>query len=179
MRNTFTNDLIPFFILSLSISQPPGVDASLLDRHYTLGQWTSVERVSWEEAWQRCRSIDNAYKPYHWHLAIMRNQADFHKVHKLCGKATCWIGLHKEDTDLNVWKWVNNQTYDTLDWASGEPDPEDRFAYITGDKLYGERDASSSNNYICLMHNLILVKENKTWEEALDHCRALQVSYRF
>ena len=76
----------------------------------------------------------------------MRNQADFQKVKNLCAKLTnpdvtsptCWIGLHKEDTDLNVWRWVNHQTHDTLNWASGEPDTEDRFVRIMGDKLYGE-----------------------------------------
>ena len=180
MRNTFTNDLILFFILSLPISQPPLVDASLLVQHYTLGQWTSNKQLTWEEAWQSCRSIDHDYKPYHWNLAIMRNQDDFKRVEQLCARltypnATCWIGLHKLDTDLNVWKWVNHQTYDTMNWASEEPDTDDRFVRIMGDKLYGEHCASCSFSYVCQLDNLILVKENKTWEEALDHCRALQV----
>lgn len=27
--------------------------------------------------------------------------------------------------------------------------------------------------FVCLRENVILVKENKTWEEALEHCRGL------
>ena len=27
--------------------------------------------------------------------------------------------------------------------------------------------------FICFTNNVVLVKENKTWEEALEHCRAL------
>ena len=63
MRNTFTNDLILFFILSLPISLPPHMDASLLDKHYKWGQWRSVEQLTWEEASRSCRSVDNVYKP--------------------------------------------------------------------------------------------------------------------
>ena len=181
MRNTFTNDLILFFILSLPISQPPLVDASLLDRIYLVGPWNSGLPLTWEKAWRKCRSIYTKDKPYHSDLAIMRNQKDFHKVKELCVEAnpdaihpTCWIGLHKADTDLNVWKWVNNLPHDMMNWASEEPNTDDRFVRIMGYKLYGEHFASSSLSYVCQRDNLILVKENKTWEEALDHCRALQ-----
>lgn len=28
-------------------------------------------------------------------------------------------------------------------------------------------------SFVCLKENVVLVKENKTWEDALEHCRAL------
>lgn len=28
--------------------------------------------------------------------------------------------------------------------------------------------------FLCYWNNLVVIKENKTWEEALDHCRALR-----
>ncbi|KAI4830030.1 hypothetical protein KUCAC02_001684 [Chaenocephalus aceratus] len=31
--------------------------------------------------------------------------------------------------------------------------------------------------FVCIRDNLVLVKENKTWREALDHCRALNSPY--
>ena len=74
----------------------------------------------------------------------MRNQDDLEMVQHLCAEltnpdatqSTCWIGLHKEDTDLNVWKWVNNQTYDTMNWASPEPDTVHRFVCIMGEVVW-------------------------------------------
>ncbi|CAL8243213.1 unnamed protein product [Lota lota] len=148
-----------------------------IDIFYRTEQWT------WEEARQRCRSSDATY---HSDLAIMRNLAEFEEVRQLCGwykeyieyilqSSSCWIGLHRDEKDLNVWKWVNNETYATMSWASGEPNTEDRFVFIKSDKLYGDDCASCSNKFVCQMDNLILVKENKTWEEAIDHCRALPV----
>lgn len=35
------------------------------------------------------------------------------------------------------------------------------------------QDCRARFPYVCLSENLILVKENKTWEEALEHCRAI------
>ncbi|XP_049905367.1 dromaiocalcin-1-like [Epinephelus moara] len=36
------------------------------------------------------------------------------------------------------------------------------------------QDCSARFPFVCLKDNLVLVKENKTWEEALEHCRALR-----
>lgn len=33
--------------------------------------------------------------------------------------------------------------------------------------------------FVCMNDNLILVKENKTWEEALEHCRNLIAPYYY
>ncbi|XP_034425949.1 rheacalcin-1-like [Hippoglossus hippoglossus] len=36
------------------------------------------------------------------------------------------------------------------------------------------RNCSTRFPVLCYWDNLVLVKENKTWEEALEHCRALR-----
>lgn len=39
------------------------------------------------------------------------------------------------------------------------------------------QNCSGQFPFICFRDNLVLVKENKTWEEALEHCRALKSPY--
>ena len=36
-------------------------------------------------------------------------------------------------------------------------------------------DCNSTWPFYCYFDNLVLVKENKTWEEALEHCRAMDL----
>lgn len=35
------------------------------------------------------------------------------------------------------------------------------------------------HTYLCYDEDLVLVKENKTWEEALEHCRTLKEGNRY
>lgn len=44
---------------------------------------------------------------------------------------------------------------------------------ISTTKQMSTQDCTARFPFVCLKENLVLVKENKTWEEALEHCRAL------
>ena len=37
-------------------------------------------------------------------------------------------------------------------------------------------DCDSKWPFYCFQDNLVLVKEDKTWEEALEHCRAMDLT---
>ncbi|XP_039651470.1 dromaiocalcin-1-like [Perca fluviatilis] len=39
--------------------------------------------------------------------------------------------------------------------------------------MMATQNCSARFPFLCYVDNLVLVKENKTWEEALEHCRAL------
>lgn len=64
-----------------------------------------------------------------------------------------------------------------FDWASGEPGNNgDCVSILSHQKKMAIQDCSAHFPFVCLRDNLVLVKENKTWEEALEHCRGLDPS---
>lgn len=100
----------------------------------------------------------------------------------MCGKnSLCAAG--------QTWKWsagLSNYT----NWAPDEPDNSKNCVSISSlSKNMTTQDCSSRFPFLCYRagqdrtgqdnlvlveeDNLVLVKENKTWEEALEHCRAL------
>ena len=59
-------------------------------------------------------------------------------------------------------------------WADGQPTADgDCVALSDKDKKMANFRCSASLDYYCFLDNLVLVKEDKTWEEALEHCRAM------
>ena len=57
-------------------------------------------------------------------------------------------------------------------WAFGETDHNENCGFLSVTKWYSHF-CSVLLASICASDNVILVKENKTWEEALEHCRAM------
>ena len=169
-------------MLTLSINQPPHVETSLLKA--TL-QYRSG-RTSWVEAQRICRSLS---AHHHSGLAIIRKERELNHVNHLCAVSStpCWIGLQRDEKDLNVWTWINNEAYNTIRWRAGQPKTQLAgencvtvlFDSSTSSYLFDDFPCSSNLAFVCQRDNLVLVKQNKTWEEALYHCRALQVSHNF
>ncbi|XP_075999271.1 macrophage mannose receptor 1-like [Genypterus blacodes] len=83
-----------------------------------------------------------------------------------------WIGLSREN-DQSEWYWSTGQKAEFIPWAENEPVNDCAFKHA--DQETWETDAcTSTHKYMCFNHRVILVKENKTWEEALQHCRSLE-----
>ncbi|GLD55767.1 macrophage mannose receptor 1-like protein [Lates japonicus] len=87
-----------------------------------------------------------------------------------------WIGLHR---DGGTWNWsIGSSEYDN--WDQGEPsDSGDCVSISSSEKKMSARNCTIRLPFVCMNDNLILVKENKTWEEALEHCRNLVVPYYY
>ncbi|KAK2832842.1 hypothetical protein Q5P01_016731 [Channa striata] len=125
--------------------------------HYT-------QMKSWMDAQAFCRQ-------YNSDMISVRDNQDNQNFHPVPG----WLGLHRLDF-RSPWKWskgdeMANITY----WAFGEPSLLNNCAYKDANSLvWKTHGCTVLHTYSCYNEVLILVKENKTWEEALHHCRSLQ-----
>ncbi|CAK6976969.1 macrophage mannose receptor 1-like [Scomber scombrus] len=81
-----------------------------------------------------------------------------------------WIGLHK---DGEAWKWSSGVS-GYRNWSAGET--KDKGNCVTISSVYKKMATQNCTDrfpFVCFWDNLVLVKEDKTWEEALEHCRSL------
>ncbi|XP_071766614.2 snaclec purpureotin subunit beta-like [Centroberyx gerrardi] len=85
-----------------------------------------------------------------------------------------WIGLYRDPDDTD-WRWSGGGYASYMPWVDGEPNNANEVEYYgsicwscepTG---WNDLPESMLQEFFCL--SLIVVKEKKTWEEALQHCR--------
>ncbi|CAL8379360.1 unnamed protein product [Arctogadus glacialis] len=123
-----------------------------------LGYVFIPDAETWEEANQCCRTC------YSGLLTI--NGADYEANLDDEG----WIGLNRTD---GSWTWINGEPLDNLQWHKDEPKDEEDCAMWKYGSLKSEQ-CSSSKSFYCADQKLVLISEEKTWEEALQHCRDLR-----
>lgn len=122
-------------------------------------------KATWSEAHSYCME-------HYTDLATFQTKNELDTLESLLGLDTVyWIGLQKVN---NVWIWSDGQEVTFTQWSREEPkkNGNDDCAVMRGGSWY---DASCNVNvaFLCYEVEPILVNENKTWEEALEHCRAL------
>uniref|UniRef100_A0A3Q2DTS5 Uncharacterized LOC107083864 n=1 Tax=Cyprinodon variegatus TaxID=28743 RepID=A0A3Q2DTS5_CYPVA len=84
-----------------------------------------------------------------------------------------WIGLHK---DGGSWNW-NAGSSEYHRWALNEPSAIGDCVSISSEtNNMSAQNCNASFPFLCISDNVILVKEEKSWEEALKHCRGLKSS---
>ncbi|XP_023808765.1 secretory phospholipase A2 receptor-like [Oryzias latipes] len=83
-----------------------------------------------------------------------------------------WIGLYR-DSISDPWKWSEgNQVEIYSNWRDHGHGHENCGLKYRNEDTWRTDDCTKENLFMCY-ERLILVKENKTWEEALEHCRSL------
>ncbi|XP_045063890.1 macrophage mannose receptor 1-like [Coregonus clupeaformis] len=127
---------------------------------------------TWSEAQLYCR--DN-----HTDLASVRNTTEREAIMSTfpdeTGLYRVWIGLNKS---LGVWRWSDQSGSSYRKWESDESNRAKNGDFCAEVKLSGRwKDVGCNNNstFICYDDELVLVLENKTWSEALWHCRDLDM----
>ncbi|XP_034536529.1 secretory phospholipase A2 receptor-like [Notolabrus celidotus] len=123
--------------------------------------------MTWSEAQQYCltKNMELAAFPN-----VSKLNSNIHEEN-----FPAWIGLHREE---GTWKWSTGES-EYKNWSPNQPGDNHNCATIFSQtKQMCPRDCSSRLPFICFRYNLILVKENKTWEEALEHCRAMGNPHR-
>ncbi|XP_038860872.1 macrophage mannose receptor 1-like [Salvelinus namaycush] len=97
-----------------------------------------------------------------------------------------WIGLYRD------WRWSDQSGSTFRNWMAGEPNgpngPKGHNGGVVGGKHenlcvevkfpsgeWNDHNCITEHPFICYDDKLVLVSENKTWSEALWHCRGLNM----
>ncbi|KAF7217015.1 macrophage mannose receptor 1-like [Nothobranchius furzeri] len=120
---------------------------------------------TWEEAQSFCRSRNTDLVTIR---SDLENQIDFGFDY--------WIGLYRDNVTV-PWKWSRgNETATFFNWARYEPQDDEHCGLRWIQTRFWLNDSCGKKHYfLCSDESLVLVKENKTWEEALEYCRSLEV----
>ncbi|KAK9542222.1 hypothetical protein VZT92_000101 [Zoarces viviparus] len=120
------------------------------------------ESKTWAEARQYCQSQSAD-------LASLQRSGDVDSA-VVEQDFPVWTGLHRKG---GTWKWSSGLS-EYRNWAPQEPSNRGNCVSISSrNKTMSMQNCNHRFPVVCFRTNLVLVKENKTWEEALEHCRAL------
>uniref|UniRef100_A0A8C6S5U3 Transmembrane protein 104 n=1 Tax=Neogobius melanostomus TaxID=47308 RepID=A0A8C6S5U3_9GOBI len=117
---------------------------------------------TWLQAQQYCREKHTDLLSGSDQLNDLKHGSNF--------EGTRWIGLFRD-----AWDWSDGSNSSFRNWKDNN-DPnkfdchENRCAKL-GDNWWEIVDCTEPHPFICYDDHMVLVKENKTWEEALIHCR--------
>ncbi|KAG8001182.1 Forkhead box protein N5, partial [Nibea albiflora] len=151
-----------------------------------------------------CSFIENLVSSAHYvDLATIYKASDLSNMYMTTYAA--WVNLHNpnadsDDSSKSDWVWAG-QFENKLDdnWANDEPDAGETWKWSTGlsdyadegwhqdiagncatissvGKLMVPKNCEDRFPFVCYRDNLVLIKENKTWEEALEYC--MTIGYR-
>ncbi|XP_014914488.1 macrophage mannose receptor 1-like [Poecilia latipinna] len=152
-------------ILLFLMAQCCFMDCQLYQFHYI------NENKTWTEAQQYCREK-------HTDLVTVTNMKDMKRLINISAgdQKEAWIGLNDPINGIRTWRWslpgVEFNESET-NWNPGEP--WDRWISNCGILGWNARWFNAYCTYqsffLCYDDKMILIKENKTWEEALYYCR--------
>ncbi|KAI4796828.1 hypothetical protein KUCAC02_026737, partial [Chaenocephalus aceratus] len=116
--------------------------------------------------------LDREQREHHSDLATIRAaeelEGSFHP--------DAWIGLYKNTSD-SAWKWSEtDEIANFTNWAGREPNPNDGNCVVIYKNTHKWNDVQCDREFrfLCYDETLVLVKEKKTWDQALRHCRLLE-----
>ncbi|KAI4871796.1 hypothetical protein NFI96_004236 [Prochilodus magdalenae] len=121
----------------------------------------------WYNAQRYCRQ-------YYKDLSTIITQEDTAMAIKTAGAnfPLSWIGLHRSTDDPSQWIWSDEENASSsFNWVYGYPYGDDLHCVLMDNA--GRVDNQYCGNacpFFC-ERILVLVKENKTWEEAYEFCR--------
>lgn len=137
-----------------------GIGAGLTRQYFAIDNY-----MSWNAAQAYCRSN---YRDLATITSEVENQRLLTKVGNL---VAVWIGLKRNTYDSNPWQWSDGEP---LSFFNRNLDPTSFL--LNEDCVRLDGSGWSSDNcqlsypFICYK-TLILVNENKTWDDALSYCR--------
>ncbi|XP_030609391.1 C-type lectin lectoxin-Lio3-like [Archocentrus centrarchus] len=124
------------------------------------------EEKNWPDAQKYCRQT-------YTDLAPVSNQNDLDKLQQLSGNVDnrMWIGLERNSSNRTQWLWSGGGAVSWFLWEQGEPNGLNRNEDYGG--IRNERWHDFWKGHLCsfFCYSAFVVRENRTWEEALEYCR--------
>ncbi|XP_052395959.1 C-type mannose receptor 2-like isoform X12 [Carassius gibelio] len=131
------------------------------------------EQKNWTEAQKYCRES-------HTDLASVRNQSENEQIQKIIDQnktsgdqdKRVWIGLHR------LWVWSDNSTSTFTHWKPNNNNNNREtctLIVISDEGQWTDEKCSEEHPFVCYDEKLVLVRENKTWTEALRRCRNMDM----
>ncbi|KAG7455003.1 hypothetical protein MATL_G00252050, partial [Megalops atlanticus] len=132
-----------------------------------------IAKVTWREAQSYCREN-------HTDLVSVRNQSENDEIKKVINdrfnerkqdNTRVWIGLFR-----GSWKWSDQSNSSFRYWNTEEPNNKtgNQNCAVMWKKhagRWGDQECDERFPFFCYDDELILVRENKSWNEALSYCR--------
>ncbi|XP_073721308.1 putative C-type lectin domain family 20 member A [Misgurnus anguillicaudatus] len=145
-------------VFALLLSAHCELTTALKRKHIYFGN-----AMTWTKAQSYCRT-------YYVDLSSADSQEEITALRGIGSYS--WVGLRQ--ISANNWQWSDGGNSSFITWAAGEPTETstDICGNIKNGSLYNW-DCSHLNPYFCYKWDteLIVVKENKSWEDALQYCR--------
>ncbi|XP_026092305.1 C-type mannose receptor 2-like [Carassius auratus] len=130
------------------------------------------EQKNWTEAQKYCRER-------HTDLASVRNQTENEEIQKIIDQnrtssdqdKQVWIGLHR------LWVWSDNSSSTFTHWKHSSDNTRKNctLIVISDEGRWTDEECSEEHPFVCYDDKLVLVRENKTWTEALRRCRNMDM----
>ncbi|XP_047446061.1 C-type mannose receptor 2-like [Mugil cephalus] len=119
------------------------------------------EKKNWTDAQKYCRD-------HHTDLVSGLNQLDQVDEVKLTHDTAYWIGLFRD-----TWRWSDGSSSSFRHWDQTLSSGDECAVTMLNEEQgrWKNADCTDQKPFFCYDDNVILIKESKTWEEALNYCR--------
>ncbi|KAL1282204.1 hypothetical protein QQF64_001007 [Cirrhinus molitorella] len=139
-----------------------GLTKALIREHFFVNT-----RMNWTNAQSYCRK-------YYEDLSTITSQDEKDMLIQLAGTNVGfkWIGLHRDMTSTSNFLWSDGNSLSFTDWGDEQPDNLGGIQNcVMASSTWFDYYCTSLFTFFCGETKFILVKEKKTWEEALQYCR--------
>lgn len=153
MKQKMESSLVVLLLLQLC-----GLSAGLAREYIYV-----TKSMKWSEAQSYCRQMFTD-------LATITTDEEQNTLLQSGIAINSWIGLKRSKPLSDTWQWSDGQTPTYFNWNSDPTTHKNDDCVIIMPNGWVIKSCSTAHDFFCY-RNLTLVKENKTWEEALEYCR--------